>query len=187
MEFPRRINLDRQTPAEQAILDAVSAVERAGAHILLTEAVGLLFQAREKVADFVDGTPMTADSAPATVRETVEKVLNERHVAEALALADRIEALRGTQAWWDRRDDIPDGAFVSLGGLIAIRKAAALLSPPSETQEIERLREALEGLMPYRAHNRRCAYEMTEICTCGMRQAADSARRALTPTLEDRP
>lgn len=48
---PRRINMLEWTPAERAIADAVAAVEDAGAHPLLTDAVILLQQAREKVAD----------------------------------------------------------------------------------------------------------------------------------------
>jgi hypothetical protein len=54
-DIPRRAHLDLNTPAELAIRDAVNAVERMGADVLLTEAVVLLGQAREKVADYVDG------------------------------------------------------------------------------------------------------------------------------------
>lgn len=54
--IPRRNRLDLNTSAEIAIREAVAAVEDAGAHPLLTEAVVLLAQAREKVADFVDMT-----------------------------------------------------------------------------------------------------------------------------------
>lgn len=53
-EIPRRIDLRRLTPAELAIRNAVDAVEMTGCHPLLTDAVILLQQAREKVADFVD-------------------------------------------------------------------------------------------------------------------------------------
>jgi hypothetical protein len=42
------------TPAETAIRDAMLAVEDAGADPLLTEAINLLQQARDKVADYVD-------------------------------------------------------------------------------------------------------------------------------------
>jgi hypothetical protein len=52
---PRRICINRLTPAELAIRKAVSEVEMAGTHPLLTEAVTLLQQARGKVADYVDG------------------------------------------------------------------------------------------------------------------------------------
>jgi hypothetical protein len=52
--FPRRSCLDQLTPAELAIRDAVQAVEKAGAHPFLTDAVNLLHQAQGKVADFVE-------------------------------------------------------------------------------------------------------------------------------------
>ncbi len=53
-ELPRRIQIQKFTPAERAIYDAVQVVESAGCHPLLTDAVNLLQQARAKVADFVD-------------------------------------------------------------------------------------------------------------------------------------
>lgn len=53
-DIPRRIRIDRLTPAERAIYDALIAVEAVGAHPLLTEAVVLLQEARSKVADYVD-------------------------------------------------------------------------------------------------------------------------------------
>lgn len=52
--IPRRIRLDLLTPAEKAIYDAVQEVEKVGADPLLTDAVVLLQQARDKVADYVD-------------------------------------------------------------------------------------------------------------------------------------
>lgn len=53
-EIPRRARIDKFTPAEKAIYDAVQIVEEMGADVLLTDAVILLQQARDKVADFVD-------------------------------------------------------------------------------------------------------------------------------------
>ena len=53
--IPRRIRVDLMTPAELAIRHAMLAVENVGADVLLTDAVNLLQQAREKVADYVDG------------------------------------------------------------------------------------------------------------------------------------
>lgn len=53
--IPRRSYLPGNTPAEIAIRRAMLAVEEMPAHPLLTDAVNLLQQAREKVADFVDG------------------------------------------------------------------------------------------------------------------------------------
>jgi hypothetical protein len=55
-EIPRRCYVERWVPAEQAISDAVQAVEVMGADVRLTEAVILLSEARDKVADYVDGT-----------------------------------------------------------------------------------------------------------------------------------
>lgn len=52
--FPRRAKMDEWTPAERAIYDAMQAVEKVGAHPLLTDAVILLSQARDKVADYVE-------------------------------------------------------------------------------------------------------------------------------------
>jgi hypothetical protein len=59
--IPRRNRTDRYTPAEHAIRAAILAVEEMGAHTLLTEAVVLLAEAQEKVADFVE----LPDQAPA--------------------------------------------------------------------------------------------------------------------------
>jgi hypothetical protein len=54
MDIPRRARLDLSTPAELAIRAAVDAVENLPADPRLTQAVILLQQAREKVADYVD-------------------------------------------------------------------------------------------------------------------------------------
>lgn len=52
--FPRRNRIDLFTPAELAIRACVFEVEKVGAHPLLTEAVILLQQAKDKVAEFVE-------------------------------------------------------------------------------------------------------------------------------------
>lgn len=52
--IPRRNRIDLNTPAEMAIRHAMAAVESAGAHPLLTDAVMLLGDAHNKVADFVE-------------------------------------------------------------------------------------------------------------------------------------
>lgn len=54
IHVPRRCRLDLMVPAETAITDAIEEVELMSAHPLLTEAIILLQQAREKVADYVD-------------------------------------------------------------------------------------------------------------------------------------
>lgn len=53
-QFPRRSRLDLCTPAEKAIYDAMQEVEKIGADVRLTEAVILLSQAKNKVADYID-------------------------------------------------------------------------------------------------------------------------------------
>jgi hypothetical protein len=53
-EISRRNRIDQFTPAEKAIYDAMQIVEAAGCHPDLTDAVVLLSQALEKVADYVD-------------------------------------------------------------------------------------------------------------------------------------
>lgn len=67
----RRIDLNLMTPAELAIRDAVLAVEAAGCHTLLTEAVLLLGQAQNKVADFVE-LPKDLNSHPIKVGDRVK-------------------------------------------------------------------------------------------------------------------
>lgn len=52
--FPRRNRVDHWTPVEKQINDALQAVEALGAHPRLTDAVVLLSQARDAVADFVE-------------------------------------------------------------------------------------------------------------------------------------
>ena|SRR5579864_2518013 len=56
-DIPRRVDILRITPAEQAIRAAVIAVENLPADTRLTEAVMLLMEAREYVADYVDNCP----------------------------------------------------------------------------------------------------------------------------------
>ena len=50
----RRNRIDQMSPAELAIMAAIEAVEMAGCDTLLTDAVILLSEAQEKVADYVD-------------------------------------------------------------------------------------------------------------------------------------
>lgn len=54
---PTRIDLQWLTPAEIAIIDAMRAVEAAGASTSLTAAVTLLSKARDCVADHVERAP----------------------------------------------------------------------------------------------------------------------------------
>ena len=74
-EPPRRIRMDRWTPAERAIYDAIQVVEAAGADERLTDAVILLGRAKDRVADYVDG--IVPGSYEAEER-AVERGLEER-------------------------------------------------------------------------------------------------------------
>lgn len=58
--IPRRCRVDLYTPTEKAISDAMQAVEGLPADVRLTDAVILLAQAREKVADFVEEAGLTS-------------------------------------------------------------------------------------------------------------------------------
>jgi len=51
---PRRNRVNEMTAAELAIRSAIQIVECSGCHPFLTDAVVLLGQAQEKVADYVD-------------------------------------------------------------------------------------------------------------------------------------
>lgn len=53
--MPTRRDLQWMTDAERAINDAMAAVERAGGSRALTDAVNFLVQARDRVADHVEG------------------------------------------------------------------------------------------------------------------------------------
>lgn len=54
-EIPRRCRVDLYTPAEAAIRNALIEVEKVGADVRLTDAVNLLSEAQNAVADYVDG------------------------------------------------------------------------------------------------------------------------------------
>ena len=60
--IPRRAYVQKWTSAEQSIKQAVQDVEAAGCHPLLTDAINLLHQAFEKVADFTDAVTPPVDA-----------------------------------------------------------------------------------------------------------------------------
>jgi len=55
--MPRRIQIDKLTPEEKVLYDAVQLVEGIGAHPHLTDCVISLQKARDHLADFVDKKP----------------------------------------------------------------------------------------------------------------------------------
>lgn len=52
--IPRRTRLDMMTPPEHTLRNAIQIIEDLGAHPLLTDAVVLIGQAKDKVSDWVD-------------------------------------------------------------------------------------------------------------------------------------
>lgn len=54
METPRRNQLDKCTPAELAIFNAMQEVEKVGVGIKLTQAIQKLSEAKDLVSDFID-------------------------------------------------------------------------------------------------------------------------------------
>lgn len=62
-DYLRRRDIQRMTPAELAIGEAIRMVEAFAADPRLTDAVILLSQAQEKVADYVDGIPRAVSIA----------------------------------------------------------------------------------------------------------------------------
>lgn len=62
--LPRRCYVDKWTPAERAIKEAVRAVEAAGCDAALTDAVMFLDKAFGRVADFVDSASTKECQAP---------------------------------------------------------------------------------------------------------------------------
>ncbi len=57
-KFPRRNDTLQMTPEELAIRDVIHRIESLGAHPLLTEVVTLMSQAKDKLADWIETTPM---------------------------------------------------------------------------------------------------------------------------------
>ena len=90
----RRIDVSRLSPAELAIRNAMLAVEDVGADPLLTDAVNLLQQARDKVADYVDrklaGGAIYKPRARALVFDTEDIAVNKDEIM-VKELIDRIQ------------------------------------------------------------------------------------------------
>jgi vacuolar-type H+-ATPase subunit B/Vma2 len=68
-ETPRRNRLDLNTPAEVAIFNAMQEVEKAGADVRLTKAGMLLSQAKNLIADYIEGIDMSIDLPPTSVTD----------------------------------------------------------------------------------------------------------------------
>jgi len=62
-EFPRRNQLDKCTPAELTIFKAMEEVEKVGSDVRLTGAITKLNEAKNLVADFIDGIEQPSKKA----------------------------------------------------------------------------------------------------------------------------
>ena len=83
-QIPRRIRVDLMTPAELAIRQAVLVVEEAGCDSRLTDAVVLLGQAKECVADYVDNMPRLVKVCPSCASFEEERDMAHEAANDAL-------------------------------------------------------------------------------------------------------
>jgi hypothetical protein len=90
IEIPRRARIDLFTPAEKAIRDALLAVEAAGCDERLTKAVTLLDDAREWVADFVDGVAPEDHYPRSAPARMLTLIVNGQNVDVPIHPGDRI-------------------------------------------------------------------------------------------------
>lgn len=112
--IPRRTDQTRWTEAEHTIQQAVWMVEAMGAHERLTRAVILLAEARNAVADFVDGvsTPKPTPSPTRRSDFAITDWLNHwaTELADGLPLTEGarellVEDLREARAALERQGD----------------------------------------------------------------------------------
>lgn len=111
-DIPRRSDLRLNTPAERAIRAALEEVERSGCDVRLTDAVVLLDEAREKVADFVDGVPHTPLHDECRMQEAkalaeVQRLTTLINTPEILDFvkAVQIEAVHQRERWGTEADE----------------------------------------------------------------------------------
>ena len=57
-DFPRRNRIDLLTPEELAIYNLIQEIEKLGADVRLTNTINHLSNAKNSLADFVDGEPV---------------------------------------------------------------------------------------------------------------------------------
>lgn len=69
--IPRRAMLTTMVPAELGIHEAVNKIELLGADERLTNAINLMWQAKEMISDYVDENGITAEAQPATFGEQI--------------------------------------------------------------------------------------------------------------------
>lgn len=159
-QFPRRNNIDRLTPAERAIYDATQAVEALPADVRLTEAVILLGQARDKVADYVDN-PAGQASREQCEMPTAPAALvaaEQERGAVGISAERRKEITISTEAYY-RALALERGDFATLKTAIddLAKTHAALEDAERETATLtERLARARDAWDAWAEHHERC-------------------------------
>lgn len=134
-DLPRRCYLDLLTPAERSIFDAIQAVETLPADVRLTDAVVLLGQAKDKVADFVDGHGTPSGHPPAQEAPPQQQELQALRDWKASALKQLAKSDVLHDALWDHGEYL--GWDVHDAAADLIRKLAAQEAsghPPAEAQ-----------------------------------------------------
>lgn len=126
-EIPRRIDLERFTPAERAIFDAVQAVEAMAADVRLTDAVLLLQAARDSVADYIDNIGPSRRYVRAG-DPPIENVRLFQHRAEVVEF---VKEIRGYTMLTDAVDATIRILTRSAGEAIPVSSASAASTPPS--------------------------------------------------------
>jgi hypothetical protein len=126
----RRNRIDQATLAETAIRNAVDSVEAAGAHPLLTDAVVLLGQALDRVADFVDGVAPKDTHGEYDDEDALSKVWDQEPILKFFKykhLPEKLRTISERFAWQATRIiELPRSAerTVALRKLLESKDAA---------------------------------------------------------------
>lgn len=146
--IPRRIDVLRLTPAELAIRAAMLAVEEVGADLRLTDAVCLLQEAKDRVADYIDGIkPEGLYQQRAAERAATQAELEAATKKTLLAVCEAYGGDPEDPVWGS-----PEGVASIIEDLSgqarhnAARMAFANIEADAATHENERLREALAAI-----------------------------------------
>lgn len=93
--MPRRIDIERNTPEEKLIRKAAFKIEELGAHPMLTKVVTLLGNAREVLADWIDGERYDPSRGEIRIPATDEdrRIMGTSEAAR-LALAEKAREWR---------------------------------------------------------------------------------------------
>ena len=74
-DFPRRHRVELMCSGELAIRQAIGVVEEMGADVLLTDAINLLGEAQDKVADYYDKTLTPKEKGSMNVKPLADRVV----------------------------------------------------------------------------------------------------------------